>query len=249
MPPPKDPIKRAEFIRKQRESHIGKLSGDKNPNYKPKVVKACKTCGKIIIDSPKHSETHDFCSRKCRAIDQQISGSGEGNPFYGKTHTQLTKDTIGTANKDRPQSEATRKKRSESNKKVIHTEEWRNNQSKSLEGRKIEWNDKISATRQGVSLEDWEGFITPLHQQIRGSQQYLNWRTAVFERDNYCDWFSGVKGNGNLNAHHIVLFSVLLEKHNIQTLDDAIACKELWDTNNGVTMIDTSHAAYHQIYC
>jgi hypothetical protein len=74
--------------------------------------------------------------------------------------------------------------------------------------------------------------------------------TLVPQREgenNYCDVFTGVKGSGNLHAHHIVSFAFLMQQYNIQSLDDALACDALWDVANGVTMIDSNHMAYHSL--
>ena len=249
MAPPKDPIK-YELWRK-RNSEAKKRTWQ-DPSYlalviKPKTKIICPICGVIFEDTPAHAKERVCCSNDCKNKRFRQTRIGEGNSFFGKRHKQSVKDTVSKANTNRPQSIATRKQRSESNKLVIHTLEWRENQSKALKGREITWADKLSAAKQGISIEEWEGFVTPLHQQIRGSSKYLNWRTAVFERDDYCDVYSGVKGNGNLNAHHIIPFSELLKQYNIQTLEDALNCESLWDINNGVTMIDTNHAAYHSM--
>lgn len=111
----------------------------------------------------------------------------------------------------------------------------------------IETRKQISASHQGIPLDEWEDFTKPLYIQIRNSQKYANWVKAVFEKDNYRDHFSGEKGNGNLNAHHIIHFSCLIDRYNIKTYEDAMACEALWDINNGVTMIDINHIAYHSM--
>jgi len=92
----------------------------------------------------------------------------------------------------------------------------------------------------------WKGGIAPLRKVIQGQPEYINWRNKVFERDNYCDWFSGCKGE--LEAHHIIKFSKLLKQYHIKTLEDALNCKALWDINNGVTMLQSTHRAYHEMW-
>ena len=106
--------------------------------------------------------------------------------------------------------------------------------------------DKMRMAHMGERCHWWKGGITPVYFQIRGSTKYDDWRRAVFERDNYQDWFSGLKGSGNLNADHITPLNVLIKKHNIKTLDDALKCDALWDVNNGVTMIAISHLPFIQ---
>jgi hypothetical protein len=107
---------------------------------------------------------------------------------------------------------------------------------------------KMSKKKLGINNNNWKGGISTLYHNIRDSSRYNDWRIAIFERDNFCDWFSGVKGNGNLNAHHIEPFSTLLERYDIQTFEQAMVCEALWNVDNGVTMIDTNHSAYHSMW-
>lgn len=94
----------------------------------------------------------------------------------------------------------------------------------------------------------WKGGISPPMMLIRSSKKMIEWREAVYKRDNYCDWFSGCKGNGDLEAHHIVRWKDMVKKYNIKTFEDAMNCPELWDVNNGITMLKSSHMAYHQMW-
>jgi hypothetical protein len=102
-------------------------------------------------------------------------------------------------------------------------------------------------TPKGEDSPHWNGGMTPIYLKVRYCRQMYEWRDAVFKRDNYCDVFTGVKGSGNLHAHHIVSFAFLMQQYNIQSLDDALACDALWDVANGVTMIDSNHMAYHSL--
>jgi hypothetical protein len=108
--------------------------------------------------------------------------------------------------------------------------------------------DEMKQSIRGENNHEWKGGITTLYKSIRECSNYYQWREAVYKRDNYCDWFSGVKGNGNLNAHHIYSFNKLLSEYNIKTIEQAMVCEALWDINNGVTMLETSHAAYHSMW-
>lgn len=64
---------------------------------------------------------------------------------------------------------------------------------------------RISATLQGIPIEDFDGFVYENDERGRfmSSSEYAQWRTAIFERDDYtcqeCD-----KRGGNLNVHHIL---------------------------------------------
>lgn len=115
-------------------------------------------------------------------------------------------------------------------KKPARSDEWKNNLSKSLKGRKV-WNkDKKCPTiseglrnstyqRQGLVGENnpmfgkigelnpaWKGGITPINLKIRNSGKYAVWRESVFIRDDYTCQSCNSK-NVKLNAHHIQRFS------------------------------------------
>lgn len=92
----------------------------------------------------------------------------------------------------------------------------------------------------------WEGGKTELQKIIRMHSKSAEWKTGVFQRDNFRDWFSGCKGE--LEAHHVVKFSDLLKKYNITTLQEALDCDPLWDISNGVTMLKSTHRAYHEMW-
>jgi 5-methylcytosine-specific restriction endonuclease McrA len=49
--------------------------------------------------------------------------------------------------------------------------------------------------------------LTPKNKKIRMSSNYIEWRTAVFERDSYTCQICGQRG-GELNADHIKPFSI-----------------------------------------
>lgn len=52
--------------------------------------------------------------------------------------------------------------------------------------------------------------ISTENEKVRRSKQYKEWRTAVFERDNYTCQLCGVRG-GTLNADHIKPFALYKE--------------------------------------
>lgn len=87
-----------------------------------------------------------------------------------------------------------------------------------------------------------KGNKTKLDKKIRKSKAYIQWRSDVFTRDAWtCKTCGKVGGKYNLNAHHIVAFSKLLKDNSIKTLGDALECKHLWDTNNGITLCLACH--------
>jgi hypothetical protein len=77
----------------------------------------------------------------------------------------------------------------------------------------------------------WKGGITSENHIIRDSPEYMTWRTAVFERDNYtCQECGAHSGNGHavvLEAHHI---------HRFAEYSD-----ERFDVDNGKTLCKKCH--------
>ncbi len=99
---------------------------------------------------------------------------------------------------------------------------------------------KISIIRTGTPRPEllgdknpnWKGGITPINKVIRASIPYKQWRTQVFERDNYTCVWCGNKESGNLNADHIQPFAyypeLRFELSNGRTL--CVPCHKTTDT-------------------
>ena len=82
--------------------------------------------------------------------------------------------------------------------------------------------------------------LSELNNLIRASQSNINWRKAVFLRDEFtCQ--KCFKVGGQLEAHHIFDFNKILKKFQITTLAEAINCIELWDIKNGQTLCKKCH--------
>ena len=58
----------------------------------------------------------------------------------------------------------------------------------------------------GDNSPSWKGGVTPLHERLRKTSEYKEWRKAVFVRDNYECQICGIRG-GNLRANHIKKFA------------------------------------------
>lgn len=82
--------------------------------------------------------------------------------------------------------------------------------------------------------------ITPLTKKIRHSVEYDIWRKSVFQRNDYTCQICNNRG-GSLIAHHIKRFSIIFKENNIDNLEKAFLCKELWDVNNGQTLCVKCH--------
>ena len=102
---------------------------------------------------------------------------------------------------------------------------------------------KHSANYQGVTVEEWRGFLTPEKNRIRNSFEYTEWRKRVFERDNYTCQCCGARSSAGhpvtLNAHHL---------ENFASNEDL-----RFDVNNGITLCYKCHdvradGSFHHLY-
>jgi len=108
-----------------------------------------------------------------------------------------------------------------------------------------------SNNRRGEKSSGWKGGISSDRHIIRESKKYSAWRKKVFERDHFICRKCGCKGRGNLHAHHIKRFSVILsdirQKYPLlTTIDIARNYPELWDIKNGKTLCKECHKIAHQ---
>jgi len=89
----------------------------------------------------------------------------------------------------------------------------------------------------------WKGGISDFNNSIRHCKKYRDWRTAIFKQDDYMCRLCGCKG-GKLNAdHYPQTFSSIVNIYSINTLDKAMNCDLLWDTDNGRTLCIECHKA------
>lgn len=153
----------------------------------------------------------------------------------GKKASEETKRKMSATRTGKKFSEETKEKMSKNNGRY-----WKG-KSPSREIRK-----KLSNSLKGEKCYRWRGGITSLYHKIRTCFEHRQWRSDVFTRDNFTCQECGDNRGGNLAAHHIKEFSKILEEHQIKTLEQAIACEELWNINNGRTLCKTCHEGLHK---
>ena len=272
MPPPKDPAKYDEWIRKNREAHT-----DKHPSE--------ETLDKMSVSQKKRVRV-PFTKEHCENLSKSCKGRIPWN--LGIPHKQSSKDLMSKKKKDIPLKEEHKKHIGESNKgkhnNVHHTQEaleanrlahlnkkasqhTRDLMSIAHKGQEA-WNkgqqmpdgtgEKISkknkgkrrgeSTRnkmRGKNNHNWKGGTSQLDEAIRALPEMYIWRYNVMKRDDFRDCFTAIRGNHNLEAHHIKALSIIVQEYNIKTVQDALNCEELWDIDNGVTMFKDSHIDHH----
>ena len=72
------------------------------------------------------------------------------------------------------------------------------------------------------------------------TEKYKKWRNDIFERDDFTCQECKKRG-GDLEAHHVEDFSKVIKKNNIETVEQALGCNELWKINNGQTLCQECH--------
>lgn len=190
------------------------------------------------------------------------------NGNKGKTRTQETKDKISNARRNKKHTEESKqknrekhlnKKASEETKKLMSVShkdqipwnkglttpiEIRIKMSKSMTG--IKKSEEFRKNMSGENNLNWKGGVSTIEHAIRSLPEMNIWRSQVFKRDGYKDCFTGIIGNHNIEAHHIIAVALIIEMYNIKTIEDALNCKLLWDVDNGVTIFKDSHMEHHK---
>ena len=186
----------------------------------------CQDCGKRLAYGACYKN-----AKRCKVC----ANLGNLNPVYGRRHKgywlgkkhpmlDITKRKIGIGNKNKPNF-FKGNRRSEDNRNKL----------------------------RGKNNHLWKGGITPLGIMIRGMAESNQWKISVFVRDNYTCQNCGDDKGGNLEAHHIKGFSVLLQAFlkqysQFSPIDDkdtlvrlATTYEPFWNVSNGKTLCDECH--------
>lgn len=246
-----------------RENYRCKKCATRNTMNRPEVKEkrrkqitvACADCGKekTYIQSYFKNKTPYLCKRcaiKRRDLDPQyILDKSIRMIKWHKEHPGAVKGE-NNGRYGIKESDEVRLQKSIRTKKLYENKKFYDKIIKANRKMALDINKRMkkSATDRGISLDEWDGFVTSLNYSIRNCDKMRQWRFAVFKRDHRRDWFSGVACGKNAEAHHIIPFNKLLKKYNIKSLEQAIKCDALWDISNGVTMLKSSHDAYHSMW-
>jgi DNA-directed RNA polymerase subunit RPC12/RpoP len=226
----------------------------KEKRYK-RITMACADCGKekTYIRSYFKNKNPYLCKRcmiKRRDDDPQyVKNKSIRMLKWHKEHPGAVKGE-NNGRYGVKESDESKKQNSLRIKKLYENKEFHDKVTKANREASLNINKRMkkSATDRGISLSEWDGFVTPLNYSIRNCDKMRQWRFAVFKRDRRRDWFSGVACGKNAEAHHVIPFNKLLKLYKIKSLEQAINCDALWEVSNGVTMLKSSHDAYHSMW-
>lgn len=192
-----------------------------------------------------------FCSHFCQVIYFRKMNIGKISPIKGKIRTLrydkkcIECGDIFIVSKNRKDTAKF------CNRKCKHKY-----QSRHSTPHRIGCNCPFCKTKRGECLgKDNVSFIdgrTALIIAVRNIEEYINWRTLVFKRDNYICKECGKYGN-KLEAHHIkpfkLIFQEFLQQYSqFSPFEDrdillrlAISYNPFWDLSNGRTLCIYCH--------
>ena len=171
---------------------------------------------------------------------KKLSESHKGIKLSEETKSRMSVSRKGgnNCNYGKCFSKETRKKLSESHKGQIP---WNKGKCWSEDIRKKLSEGQRKRNQKGERCSAWKGGLTSLTRGIRHCFEYRQWRSDVFTRDDFTCQKCGRRG-GDLEAHHYPKkFSKILKDYRIKILEQALACEELWNINNGRTLCKKCH--------
>jgi 5-methylcytosine-specific restriction endonuclease McrA len=199
--------------------------GENNPNWRGGLVEvACRRCGKAKKVCPSIKEFVHYCSRVCLAFDQSEKFRGEKScNWKGGDKPRGTRGGWGVSrfhiarickgcgktgvSKGRVYHPGCSPRLVKKNKLVRCAGcgvERRLNERKGVYQKRCQ--SCANQVKGGAGNANWKGGITPANKKIRASEEYKQWREAVFRRDRFTCVWCGQKG-GALHADHIKPFA------------------------------------------
>jgi hypothetical protein len=179
----------------------------------------CINCGKQV--------THR--STRCKQCDMhdELTKQKRANGIRGKKHSLISRLKLSEQRKGNKNPFFGKK----------HTKETKLNMSVRNSGKN---NPMFGIKRIGKNSPNWKGGIRNLRKAIRLTSEYNSWRLNIFTRDLFTCRNCGINGV-YLECHHIIPIVDLFRKNDITTLEQALKCNEIWNSNNALTLCESCH--------
>ena len=132
-------------------------------------------------------------------------------------------------------------------KRASPSEETRNKMSRALMGHQVseatrERMRNLTKNKFGREHPKWtDDKKRPLYKAIREIFKYVEWRKSIFDRDNFTCVLCGATKVYIEADHFPVRFVDILKTNEIEDIDGAIRCGQLWEVGNGRTLCKPCH--------
>ena len=194
-----------------------KLKYDKkNYGYEVIIIKQCECCGKDFEVVSSEQERRKCCSKECMGKMRTLNYSGENSGSWNGGNVLKICERCGTEY-DVPKSQIERSKFCSIICRNLNNAE----------------------NQCGENHWNFKGYAD-LDNAIRSSNKMDKWKREVLVDADFKDEFTGIKCH-QLHPHHIKPYEDIVKDNNITTFEEAMACDELWDKNNGIALTKDNH--------
>lgn len=194
------------------------------------VIDNCPSCNKERRIKLRASKKNEICPKCFHSLPSTVLAKQNQTKVKTLEHIQKMKD--GHWVNKGMSSPFKGKQQTEEAKELIRIA--REKQfSKYSEEEIKQQNIKGSCTQQGISIEDFKGFVTPENTRIRQSAEGKAWTYDVLVKSNFtCDKCQ-VRG-GSLQAHHLNAFNSFPDQRFLP--------------DNGICLCEDCHEEFHEKY-
>lgn len=97
---------------------------------------------------------------------------------------------------------------------------------------------------RGKNHYNWNGGISDINKAIRLLDEYRKWQKII--KKTYNNKCSVCNSKKNIESHHVLPLSMLIEQNKITNIDEARACIQLWLVSNGIALCRKCHYKIHK---